>query len=176
MRRSPALAASAAILGACLVAAADGPSRRFQSAELRCAFAVPRGWEIVRQVGYPRVVVLATGADGARLNLAVQRVSAGTSALTLAADARAALERQRFTDLRVVPEGAECGGERPADAMRLDATTAAGQALRQEYLVDGDLAYVLTVTTPQKRIAADFCAALRALAITTAAGGDGGTP
>ncbi len=174
MRRAAALLALAGFAGAGgLALSAVGPSRRFQSADLRCAFTLPRGWEPAPQIGYPRVLVLANAPDGARLDLVVQPVGAGTSAITLAADARAALVKLGFGDLRVSPEADE---RVTHDAARLEGRGAGGRTLlRQEYLVDGNLAWVLTVATPASRparVGSEFLDALLALEITPTATGD----
>lgn len=182
MRPTLALLALSLVLGGlALVVEAAPSSRSYQNAELRIGeFKVPAGWELVRQVSYPRIVVLAATSDGARLTLGVQRVEAGASALTLAADARAALERQRFTDVRVDPESDDAARAHFPEAMRLEAAFDRGRSvLRQEYIVDGDLAYVLTLYGPAARatrLGRELLGTLATLVITPLCTGDGGCP
>ena len=175
MRRPLALLALtvAAAFGTSLAAHAFVSSRGYQNADLRIReFKIPAGWEMVRQIGYPRIVVLASSSDGARLTFAVQRVATGASALTLAADARAALERQHFGEARISPES--------ESRVRLDANFDGGRGvLRQEYILDGDLAYVLTLVGPQTRAARcekEFGETLRSLVIAPFFVADGGAP
>lgn len=135
-----ALALAAAMAG--LAGSALG-GRVFHYDPLRIvSFELPREWQRAPQVGYPGVLMEATAADGARIVLAGQRVALGTSPLMMAADARAALIKQGFIDPRVSAVTGPGGDERA----RLDAGSDGGrQALRQLYVVDGDVAVVVTV-------------------------------
>ena len=117
---------------------------------------VPRGWQLAGQVGYPKVLLIAYGPDGARLVLGAQRVTPGQGAIEMAAGARAVLIRQGYAGVRVTPEvnpgtsaapPAAEGAAPASDRIRLDATFNAGrQVLRQWYIVDVDVAVVVTVT------------------------------
>lgn len=124
-------------------------SRVFHNEAFRiAAFELPRQWTRSPQVGYPRVLLQASGPDGARLVLAAQKVTPGTTALSLAADVRPALMQQGFGDPRVSTLTSSGGDERA----RLDATTDAGRRLmRQLYAVDGDIAVVITAVVPAQR-------------------------
>ena len=154
-----------AVVSSGVALAVGGRTYHNDSLRIR-AFEIPRGWEAAPQIGYPRVVVLATNSDGARLLLAAQRVRPGTTATRLADDARAILSRQGFANVRVAPED--------EDRIRLDATDGRG-AVRQVYVVDGDLAWIVTVYAPpshQARALKEFDDAVRSLEIAPA----GSTP
>lgn len=155
------VAALAAVLGAAAVASAIG-GRTYHNEALRVrAFDIPRGWDPAPQIGYPRVLVLATNADGARLLLAAQHVRPGATAEALANEARATLDRQGFLDLKLIPLEDR--------RTRIEAIGRDGRsALRQVYVVDGDLAWVVTLYTPaarQARALRDFDDAVRSLVI-----------
>ncbi|MSP60051.1 MAG: hypothetical protein EXR72_06855 [Myxococcales bacterium] len=173
LRELAAAACALAVAATALSAAAVAGGRVYRKKEYRvAAFEVPRGWDSTPQIGYPSILVLATSPDGARLTLGVQRVIPGTTALGLAADARAALLRQGFGDARITPGSDE--------RVRLDATfDRGGSALRQEYIVDGDLAFVVTLAVAvakQAKAVKDYEEALGSLAISPPVGGtlDGG--
>jgi hypothetical protein len=157
------------LLLASLVAAsiaAGGPHvYRNDQARVR-AFAPPAGWELAPQSSYPRLLAAYLGAEGAKLTLAGQKLSrAEQSALSLAEEARPALEKQGFTKVKVAPEG---------DRARVDADLDGGKRyMKQLYLVDGGWAYVVTMVAPSSsaaRTGPDFDEAVRSLQIAGSTG------
>jgi hypothetical protein len=181
MRRAPVALAAAL---ACALGAASAlgalSGRIYRDPPLRIyQLELPRDWQAVppAQIGYPRVLLRATAkASGARMTFAAQRVLPGTGAEVLAADARALLGRQGWEDPRVTQDG---------DLVRLEAKLDGGRRLlRQIYLVDGDLAYVLTIVAPpehRERALHDFEETWRSLVLIPMGAqqaplGDGGLP
>jgi hypothetical protein len=150
---------------------------RNDSLRLR-GFEPPVSWQPAPQANYPRVVCAYTHPDGGRLTLSAQKVAPGTAAESLAQGARAGLEKQGFSDVRISVDHSES-----APRARLDAHLEGGRRfLRQLYLVDGGLGYVVTlvagsITEPE--MTRDFDWALRTLSIGSEApkvDPDGGVP
>lgn len=179
--RTPPRRAAALLLAALLALVAGGigvaraalRGRIYKNDDCRVAqLELPRGWEITPsgQIAYPRLLVVAT-AGPARIVLGVQRVLPGTDALGVATEARAVLARQGWRDPRVTPEG---------ERVILEAAlTAPPRFLRQVYLVDGDLAFVLTLVAPvdrRERTLREFEGVVRSLDIIRPALGDNGVP
>jgi hypothetical protein len=148
------------VLAGAAAALALGGGRIYRNEAMRVrSFEIPRGWESSPQIAYPRILVLASGPEGARITLGAQKTN-GAGVVQLAADARAALLKQKLGDPRVTPES--------DDRVRLESSLAGGATLRQLYLVDGDLAYVVTLFAPaarQARAVKDFEDAVRSLSI-----------
>jgi hypothetical protein len=159
-------------ISASLLAAGIGGGRSYHNDALRIrSFETPRKWDPAPQIGYPKVLVLATHPDGAKLLLGAQHVPPGTTAATLAGAAKVTLMKQRFSDLKLTDED--------DGRVRLEATSDGGRGLlRQIYLVDGDLAYVVTLHATagrEKKVLRDFDDAVRSLVIEPFASDDGGT-
>jgi hypothetical protein len=149
-------------LAAAIARAASQSGRVYRNPDCRVELLeLPRGWDLTPpwQIGYPRVLVIGT-TGSARLVFAVQRIVAGTSAVEVAAAARALLIRQGWRDPRVTPDG---------ERAFLDAGVAdSKRLLHQVYVVDGDLAFVLTSVAPPERndrVLRDFDATLRSLEV-----------
>jgi hypothetical protein len=163
------VAASALVVGLALVfpssaiaqtARADA-ARTYKNPELRVrAFTPPSVWELAPQAAYPRVLATWTRNDGsgARMTLSAQRVPASTTPAALVEEARAGLTRQGFQQIRITPDGAR---------VRLEAILDAGRRVaRQAYLVEAQIAYVITVVGPgalAERLAAELDESLRSL-------------
>ena len=161
---------------ACATAlAALGGARQYKNPQWRVrGFEVPRGFEAAPQSSYPAVLLLAVGPEDARLSLAVQRVAPGVRARGLADAAAVTLARQGFLQPRASDE---------ADGRaRLEAAFDGGRSqLRQIYVVDGDLGFVVTLTAPTARaarLAKELDEAARSLQIAPAGVGapDAGEP
>jgi hypothetical protein len=136
-------------------------ARTYKNAELRVrAFTPPAAWELAPQAAYPRVLATWTRNDGsgARLTLSAQRVPASTTPSALVDEARAGLTRQGFQQIRITPDGAR---------VRLEATLDGGRRIaRQAYLVEAQIAYVVTVVGPgglAERLATELDDSLRSL-------------
>jgi hypothetical protein len=130
----------AILVGAAATASAAGRLYHNEAARI-AAFELPRGFQQAAQVGYPRVLLVATGPEGSQLVLSSQPVASGTGAVVLAQRAAAALTAQGFASPRVVPDESE--------RARLEATLDGGRrVLRQLYAVDGDQAVVVTLVAP----------------------------
>lgn len=125
---------------------AFGSARQYRNEAARIGnFEVPRDWQMAPQLAYPKLLVVATSKDGARLVLGTQRVVPGTTSVELAADARAVFLKKGLGEPHVAP----LAGER--DRSRLDTIWERGGArnvLRQVYVVDGDLEVVISLTAP----------------------------
>src|SRR5258706_10659576 len=135
--RASIAAAALALLGGA------GSSSRLYSTEARRvrAFEPPIGWEMAPQQSYTRLLASYTHAGGGRLTLSAQKVAAGTSAHTLVAQSQPALQRQGFADIHVQDEGPRA---------RLEALLEGSKRfVKQVYVVDRDLAYVITLIAPQ---------------------------
>jgi len=133
--------------------------RQFQSDAMNVRmFEPPPGWELSPQATYPRLLAAYAHAEGGRLTLSAERVPAGTTAAHLAAEALAPLEKQGFKQVRLKPFG---------DRARLSAELDGGRRLvHQLYVVEGGIAYVITIIGPRAaadRLAADFEAAIASL-------------
>lgn len=151
-----------AVLVAFLVAAA--PPRVYKNDALRVrAFAAPAGWELVPQSSYPRLLAAYVHADGGKLTLAAQKVPPGIQPIALAEQSRPALAKQGFGAIRIRKEG---------DRARLEADLDGGKRfMRQVYVVDGDLGYVVTMIAPvaaAKAMGDDFEDAVRSLELGAA--------
>jgi len=141
-------------------------------------FEPPVSWQPAPQANYPRIVCSYTHPDGGRLTLAAQKVAPGTAAESLAESARAGLEKQGFSDVRISVDKSE-----GAPRARLDAHLEGGRRfLRQLYLVDGGLGYVVTLVAGsviEPEMSRDFDWAVRTLSIGSEAprvDPDGGVP
>jgi hypothetical protein len=145
--------------------AAGGPHvYRNDQARVR-AFAPPAGWELAPQASYPRLLAAYLGAEGAKLTLAGQKLARDQSALSLAEEARPALEKQGFTKVHLAAEG---------ERARVEAELDGGKRfLKQLYVVDGGWAYVITMVAPTSsaaHTAPDFDEAVRSLQIAGSTG------
>jgi hypothetical protein len=142
-----------------LVAAAPPRVVRIDLFRVR-AFAAPVGWELVPQSSYPRLLAAYVHPDGGKLTLAAQRVPAGIQPMALAEQSRAALTKQGFASLSIRKDG---------EHARLDAVLDGGKRfMRQVYVVDGDLGYVITLIAPvvaARVMSDDFDEAVRSLSI-----------
>jgi hypothetical protein len=133
---------------------------------------VPRGWELTApsQIAYPRVLVYAQSGQ-ARFTFAAQHVAPGTTVEVVAAEARAALIKQGWQDATLVPDG---------ERVRLEAHWDGGRRLlRQVYIVDGDMAFVLTLAAPVEhgeRFLRDLDEMARTLVILPQAQGEPSSP
>lgn len=144
MLRPPRLVALLALLAASPLALA---ARGYRDEAFRVAdFQAPPRWQPVPQLPYPGLLTAATDGKGTSIVLSAQRVVPGEDALTLAAAARAVLLRQGYTDAKLI----ELPSDRtPQTRVRLEAAYARGaKLLRQVYVVDDDVALVLTLTAP----------------------------
>jgi|SRR5581483_7426633 len=128
-----------AILVAFLVAAA--PPRIYKNDALRVrAFAAPAGWELVPQSSYPRLLAAYVHPEGGKLTLAAQKVPPGIQPIALAEQSKPALAKQGFASIRI---------RQDENRARLEADLDGGKRfMRQVYLVDGDLGYVVTIIAP----------------------------
>jgi hypothetical protein len=145
-----------------LVAAA--PPRIYKNDALRVrAFAAPAGWELVPQSSYPRLLAAYVHADGGKLTLAAQKIPVGIQPIALAEQSKPALQKQGFANIRLRKEG---------DRARLDAELDGGKRfMRQVYVVDGDLGYVVTLIAPlaaSHAMGEDFEEAVRSLQLGSA--------
>jgi hypothetical protein len=142
---------------------AGGPSRLYRNEAMHVrAFEPPSGWEQAPQTSYPRLLTSYAHPDGGRLTLTAQKVAAGTTAEALVRQSRPALERQGFADIQVSKEG---DGNRVRVSARLDGGK---RVVRQVYIVDGGIGYVVTLVAPEPRATAmtrDFELALRSLVL-----------
>jgi hypothetical protein len=149
----------AALALASIAAGTSARTYRNEALHVR-SFEPPPGWEKAPQGSYPRLLAAYSHREGGHLTLSAQQVAPGTSALKLAEQARVPLERQGFTAVRVTADGARA---------RLEATLDGGKRFgRQLYLVDGNMAFVVTLVAPQQSAAAmvrDFEESLRTLQI-----------
>jgi hypothetical protein len=123
------------------------------------AFAPPAGWEMAPQSSYPRLLAAYIGADGAKLTLAGQKLGrADQSAVALAEQSRASLEKQGFTAVHIAAEG---------DRARVDAQVDGGKRfMKQIYVVNGGWGYVVTLigsSAAAARSTSDFDEAVRSL-------------
>src|SRR6185437_14853314 len=99
-------------------------------------FEAPIGWEPQPVGSYARLLAAWETRDGGRLTLVAQKVKPGTTAASLVAESRPALERQRFRDIKLSP--APPAGD-DSDRVVLDAIVDDGhQLMRQLYAVAGD--------------------------------------
>jgi hypothetical protein len=162
MRRALPLAAAMAFL------VAAGPPRIYRNDALRVrSFAAPSGWELVPQSSYPRLLAAYTHPDGGKLTLAAQKIPVGLQPIALAEQSRAPLQKQGFIAIKVYRD------REKAERARLDAALDAGKRfMRQVYVVDGDLGYVVTIIAPvasEQKLGEDFEDAASSLQLGAAA-------
>jgi hypothetical protein len=128
-----------------LLVAAGGRPYHNDAMKVR-GFEAPLGWELQPVGSYARLLAAWETRDGGRLTLVAQKVKPGTTAASLVAESRPALERQRFRDIKLSP-APPAGDE--SDRVVLDAVVDDGhQLMRQLYAVAGDVGYVVTMVGP----------------------------
>jgi hypothetical protein len=116
------------------------------------AFEPPVGWEAQTAGSYPRLLAAYEDKSGARLTLVAQRVAPGTTARALSDESRPALERQGFRSIVVTLEHAPDGPEDAPPRVRLEASLDGGRRfVRQLYVVDEGIGYVMTLVGPATR-------------------------
>jgi hypothetical protein len=147
-----------------VAAGAGAPDRNYRNEAMRVrSFEPPASWQLAPQSSYPRLLALYVNADGGRITLTGQKVPAGTTPSTILAQSRPALERQGMAELKITPDPRDPG------RIALEATFDGGRRLlRQLYIVDGNLGYVVTLVAPQSRASTmlrDYDVALRSLVI-----------
>src|SRR4029079_7363241 len=109
------------------------------------AFEAPAGWELAPQSSYPRLLASYSHHEGGKLTLSAQKVPATTTSMDLAEQSRMPLEKQGFTALRVHADGPRA---------RLEADRDGGKRfVKQAYLVDGGIGYVVTLIGPLNALA-----------------------
>ena len=145
-------------------------------------FEPPPAWQPAPQASYPRLLCGYTHPDGGRLTLAAQKAAPGATAESLARAAQPGFERQGFSSVQIGADQDPAREDAPPRA-RLDAKLDTSRRfLKQVYIVDGGLGYVVSlvasnVTAPA--MTRDFDWAVRSLAITSEAPRaepDGGVP
>jgi len=150
--------------------AAGGNRFRNEAMKVR-GFEPPLGWESQPVGSYARLLAAWETKDGGRMTLVAQKVKDGTTAHSLVAESRPALERQKFRDLKTSP-APPAGDE--SDRLLVDAVVDDGHRfMRQLYAVAGNLAYVVTMVGPIGRapqMRRDFDEA--AASLTVGAAGD----
>ncbi len=167
VRRAAGVRIVGVILGLLATAAvASGPNRLYRNDGLRVrAFEAPPGWRAAPQSSYPGLLVLLNHDDGSRLTLTAQKLAGPMDAQTLALRARDALTRHGFGQWK---EGRDT---RDAARARLSGSFDGGhRQLRQVYVVDHDLGYVVTLMTATSDTADrlnDFEAAAHSLIVGT---------
>lgn len=124
------------------------------------SFEPPVGWQLAPQSSYPRLLASYAHREGGRLTLSAQKVQPGVSAQTLVDQSKPALSKQGFTGIRVKTDG---------DGQRLEAELDGGKRfVRQVYLVDGGIGFVITLVAPVASAAhmgADFEEAVKSLTL-----------
>lgn len=152
---SPAATLFAACVGLLFApsfAVAAGPRSYHNDAFKVRAFEPPVGWEAQTASSYPRLLAAYEDKSGARLTLVAQRVAPGTTARALSDESRPALERQGFQSIVVTLERAPDGPEDAPPRVRLEASLDGGRRfVRQLYLVDEGIGYVMTLVGPATR-------------------------
>ncbi len=145
----------------------------FRSGEWGVELTVPRGWELSEQRSYPGIIARAfEHKSGAHLLLAAERAAAGESARSYAERAQKDLVRVGY---RVTGLATREGG-----AIVMDSTTPdKKRLLRQAYLVEGRVAYVLTVAVKAEAVRGSrpfeaFDEAMRTLTVSPPAEPDAG--
>ncbi len=148
------------------VARAAGPivARLYRNDSLHIrAFEPPPSWQPAPQANYPRILVAYSHPDGGRLTLAAQKTAAGATAEEVARQAKAGLEKQGFSDVKIAIDR-DSG---PTPHALLDAKLEGGRRfLKQLYVVDGGLAYVVSLVAGrvnQPEMAKDFDWSVRSL-------------
>jgi hypothetical protein len=130
------------LLAPLLLASGSGHVYRNEALNVR-SFEPPLGWEQAAQPSYPRLLAAYSHKDGGKLTLVAQREPPGRSARALAEESRAALQRQGFMQIQLNEE---------TSRVRLDATLDGGRRfVRQLYLVDSGIGYVVTMTGPMSK-------------------------
>jgi hypothetical protein len=188
MPRAPrwfAFASAFAFAFAFAAAFAAGPAggRLYRNDALRIhMFEPPPAWQPAPQASYPRLLCGYTHPDGGRLTLAAQKVAPGTSAESLARAAKLGLERQGFSSVQIALERDPAHEDAPPRA-RLDAKLDTSRRfLKQLYVVDGALGYVVSLVASNVNAPAmtrDFDWAAHSLSIsseTPRLDPDGGVP
>ena len=156
-RHNPALLVALLLLLPAQAAALDLDDQTYRNRELGLRFAVPEGWLLSRQTGYPAVLALVTHTQGgARMALALASKGEGSADRNVEAIVRGNLAAMRAVGLRI--ESATARQPQPLAGWRVVArraeTDAAGTwEVRQLYLpAPGQRLLVLTLAAPQREI------------------------
>ena len=168
--RAFAVVFAVAVAAAIAYAAGPGANRFYKNDALRIrGFEPPGSWQAQPQPNYPRILIAYAHPDGGRLTLSAQKVPAGTTAEAVARAAQPGLLKQGFYDITITYDRDSLRDENASPRVNLDAKLDGGRRfLKQVYLVDGSLAYIIslaasTVNAPE--MARDLDQAARSLSI-----------
>lgn len=154
---TPTRAASPAVLGTPLPTLAGG--QNYRDPQVRFSFMIPANWTQVQAAGAEVAfqAPAATGTIPATVNIVLEKLPSATVTLDEYDQAGETNLKQQFTDYKAVSLTKVTVDGKPA-YKRVYTATIAGRVLQlqQVYLIERDVAYLITCGAPQETFATNM--------------------